>query len=215
MAAEYAADVAEIQAGDEYGNNIVSLYNPLHYIGQEGTEDLAWVCIVMGAVEGDISLFPSLNLQIAWLNAGVDAQIEWQWDGGHVPNEVLGNSFSLRVDSMVGAHDGGAAVEKAPAQAQTANGTASSASGTDLSGWVNMQDLSHVDFALADLLAYRNSGATKAVPGFDVIDHGQENYVFGDADSDARHWDVFVNGIFQNEEYAAVLRELFNQGAQE
>ncbi len=70
-------------------------------------------------------------------------------------------------------------------------------------------DPEHVVVTLADMLAYRNSGATKAVPGFDVIDHGQENYVFGDSDSDARHWDVFLNDIFQNEAYAEVLRNLF------
>ena len=30
------------------------------------------------------------------------------------------------------------------------------------------------------------------------------------ASEDARHWNVFLNDIFQNEEYASVLRELFN-----
>lgn len=37
MPASYEADVAEIIAGDAYGNNIVNLYNPLNYIGTEGT----------------------------------------------------------------------------------------------------------------------------------------------------------------------------------
>ena len=36
-------------------------------------------------------------------------------------------------------------------------------------------------------MAYRTKGASKAVPGFDVIDYGQEDYVFGDSDTDARH----------------------------
>ena len=27
-----------------------------------------------------MSMFSFLNLQIAWLNAGVDAEVEWQWD---------------------------------------------------------------------------------------------------------------------------------------
>ena len=27
-------------------------------------------------------MFNSLNMQIAALNAGIDATIEWQWDGG-------------------------------------------------------------------------------------------------------------------------------------
>lgn len=61
----------------------------------------------MGAVEGDISMTPSLNLEIAWLNAGVDTVIEWQWDGGHVPSEVLGNSLSLYIDMMYGKHVNG------------------------------------------------------------------------------------------------------------
>lgn len=209
MTAEYASDIAEITAGDEYGKNIVSLYNPLNYIGAEAVQNPAWTRLVMGAVEGDISMMPSLNLEIAWLNAGVDTVIEWQWDGGHVPSEVLGNSLSLYIDMMYGKHVNGAAVVK-PAAQQTADGTAAEPTGTDLSNWVDADDLSSVDFSLADVLAYRNSGATKAVPGFDVIDHSQENYVFGNASEDARHWNVFLNDIFQNEEYASVLRELFN-----
>jgi hypothetical protein len=30
---------------------------------------------MMGASEGDISMFNSLNLQVAWLNAGTDAEM--------------------------------------------------------------------------------------------------------------------------------------------
>ena len=100
MVAAYKADIEEVNAGDKYGNHIVSLYNPLNYIGAENTDDPTWIKIIMGASEGDISLFNSLNLQIACLNAGVDAEIEWQWDGGHVPSEALGDSFSLYVDQM-------------------------------------------------------------------------------------------------------------------
>ena len=101
-------------------------------------------------------------------------------------------------DMMYGKHVNGAAVVK-PAALQTADGTAAEPTGTDLSNWVDADDLSSVDFSLADVLAYRNRGATKAVPGFDVIDHSQENYVFGNASEDARHWNVFLNDIFQNE----------------
>ena len=209
MAADYASDIAEIYAGDEYGKNIVSLYNPLNYIGAEGTDDPTWTRVVMGAVEGDISMLPSLNLEIAWLNAGVDTVIEWQWDGGHVPSEVLGNSLSLYVDTMYGKHVSLVETVK-PAASQSAPGSAAEPAGTDLSAWVDMTDITAVDFTLADILAYRNSGATKAVPGFDVIDHGQENYVFGNESEDARHWNAFLNDIFQNEAYASVLRELFN-----
>ena len=63
-------------------------------------------------------MFNSLNLQIAMLNSGIDATIEWQWDGGHVPSEVLGDSFSLYVDQMYGEYvDGAATITKAAAEA--------------------------------------------------------------------------------------------------
>ena len=99
---------------------------------------------MMGASEGDMSMFSSLNMQIAALNAGIDANIEWQWDGGHVPSEILGESLSLYVDEMYGKYVDGS-----------------------------------VTFSLADAVSYRSAGASKAVPGFDVIDYGQEDYVFG------------------------------------
>ena len=102
MVAAYKADIAEIEAGDVYGNNIVDLYNPINYIGAEGTNDPAWARILMGASEGDISMLNSLNLEIAWLNAGTDATIEWQWNGGHVPSEIFGDSLALYVDMMYG-----------------------------------------------------------------------------------------------------------------
>ena len=91
MVAAYAADIEEIYAGDKYGKNIVSLYDSLNYIGAEDTEDPAWIRIMMGAAEGDLSMFNSLNLQLSCLSAGIDANIEWQWDGGHVPSETLAN----------------------------------------------------------------------------------------------------------------------------
>ncbi len=213
MAAAYASDIAEIEAGDEYGKNIVSLYNPLNYIGSEGTDDPAWTRIVMGAVEGDMPMMASLNLEIAWLNAGVDCEIEWQWDGGHVPSEVLGGSLALYVDEMYGKYVGGIEIARPEAAGQAQNGDAAEATGRDISGWVSAEDPSSVSFTLADVLAYRNGGATKVVPGFDTIDYGQEDYVFGSAEADARHWDVLVNAIFQNPECAEVLAPLFNAGA--
>ncbi len=211
MVAAYEEDINEILAGDEYGNNIVSLYNPPNYIGDDDTDDPTWTRIVMGASEGDMSMFASLNLQIAWLNAGVDAEIEWQWDGGHVPSEVLGESLALYVDEMYGEYaDGAVTVEKPEATAQTENGTSESASGTDLSSWVSYDDLSSVSFTLADAVSYRTAGASKAMPGFDVIDYGQEDYVFGSSDQDARHWNTYLLEIFET--YADVLEPLFNQG---
>ncbi|MCC8182945.1 MAG: hypothetical protein LIO45_08275 [Clostridiales bacterium] len=210
MVEAYAADIAEILEGDEYGNNIVSLYNPLNYIGDEGTEGPAWTRILMGASEGDMSMFSSLNLQIAWLNAGTDCEIEWQWDGGHVPSEILSSSFSLYVDQMYAEYAGGVEVETAAAEAQTSNGTATEATGADLSGWVDYSDLTSVSFSLADAVSYRTAGASKAIPGFDVIDYGQEDYVFGSSTQDARHWNTFLLEIFQ--EHADTLSELFNAG---
>lgn len=210
MVESYKSDIEEIYEGDEYGNNIVSLYNPLEYIGADGTENPTWTKIIMGASEGDISMFTSLNLQIAWLNAGVDAELEWQWDGGHVPSETLGDSFALYVDQMYGEYVSGAAeVTKEEAAAQTENGTSAEAEGTDISSWVNADDITDVSFTLADAATYRGNGASKAIPGFDVIDYGQEDYVFGDAEADARHWNKYLLEIF--EEYENVLEPLFNE----
>ena len=209
MVAAYKADIEEVYAGDEYGKNIVELYNPLNYIGAESTENPTWTKIIMGAAEGDMSMFTSLNLQIAWLNAGVDAEIEWQWDGGHVPSEVLGDSFSLYVDQMYGEYvEGAVSVEKSEAVAQTENGTSEAASGTDISSWINYEDTENVSFTLADAAAYRTAGASKAMPAFDVIDYGQEDYVFGNSETDARHWDKYLLEIFET--YADELAPLFN-----
>jgi len=209
MLEAYESDIEEIYDGDEYGKNIVSLYNPLEYIGADDTDNPTWVRIVMGASEGDMSMFSSLNMQIAWLNSDVDAVIEWQWDGGHVPSEVLGESFALYVDQMYGEYvDGANTVTKAAATAQTENGDSDEASGTDISSWVDADDISNVSFTLADAVAYRAQGASKATPGFDVIDYGQEDYVFGSTESDARHWNKYLLDIF--EEYEDVLEPLFN-----
>ena len=208
MLAEYSADVEEIYAGDKFGNNIVSLYNPLHYIGAEETDHPTWMKIMMGASEGDISLLNSLNMQIALLNAGVDADLEWQWNGGHVPSEIFCDSFSLYVDQMYGEYvDGAVTVSKPIAEKQTANGTKESADGTDISDYVTYED-GKVTFSLAAAAAYRTAGAGKAMPAFDVTDYGQEDYVFGNAEKDARHWDKTLLAILI--EYEDVLSTLFN-----
>ena len=67
----------------------------------------------------------------------------------------------------------------------------------------------NVSFSLADGMAYRTKGASKAVPGFDVIDYGQEDYVFGDSDTDARHWSEWVLKALQDNQEK--LESLFNQ----
>ena len=209
MLAAYQADITEIQAGDEYGNNIVDLYNPLNYIGAVGTHNPTWTRILMGASEGDISMLNSLNLQIAWLNAGTDAEIEWQWNGGHVPSEIFGDSLALYVDTMYGEYvDGAVRITKAAASGQKSNGDGTEPSGTDLSSWVSYDSTNGVGMTLAGAAAYRTSGAAKAMPGFDVMDYGQEDYVFGSSIADARHWDAYVLKVF--EEHRDTLAELFN-----
>ncbi|MCD7797599.1 MAG: hypothetical protein LUG95_08455 [Clostridiales bacterium] len=79
-----------------------------------------------------------------------------------------------------------------------------------MSSWVNYDDVSNVSFTLANAAAYRTAGASKAMPGFDVIDYGQEDYVFGNSEQDARHWDTFLPDIL--EEHQDTLEPLFNQG---
>ena len=191
MLASYEEDVAAVYAGDEYGKNIVELYDPIRYIGAEGTEDPTWTRIVMGAKEGDMASINSLNMQIKWLAAGTDAIVEWQYNGGHVPSEIFGDSFALWVDMMYAEHvEGAQPVEKAAAEPQTVNGSAEEANGTVLD-WVTYEN-GTVSVELEDFAAYRTAGAMKATPGFDVIDYGQEDYVFGNAEKDARHWSIYV-----------------------
>ncbi|MDO4865988.1 MAG: hypothetical protein Q4C10_05485 [Clostridia bacterium] len=214
MLAAYEADIAELEAGDAYGNNPVDLYNPLNYIGAEGTEDPAWMVMLCGAAEGDISMLNSLNLAIAASMGGIDATAEWQWDGGHVPSEIFGASLALRVDEMYGQYAenpalNGEEIAKSDADLQTGNGAAESPSGTDLTGWVCVDDDGNLSFSLEALAAYRTAAASKASPGFDVIDYGQEDYVFGDSDTDARHWSTWV--LKALEDNRETLEALFNQ----
>ena len=104
--------------------------------------------------------------------------------------------------------EGAAQIEKAAAEPQTENGTAESATGTDMTSWVNYDDISNVSVTLADAVSYRTNGASKATPGFDVIDYGQEDYVFGSETQDARHWDSYLLKVLK--EHAEELSELFN-----
>ena len=55
----------------------------------------------------------------------------------------------------------------------------------------------------------RTKGASKAVPGFDVIDYGQEDYVFGSSTADARHWSEYVLKVLR--EQRDTLESLFNR----
>ena len=61
---------------------------------------------------------------------------------------------------------------------------------------------------MADAASYRTAGAAKPIPGFDVIDYGQEDYVFGSESADARHWDKYV--LEALEKNADTLKKLFN-----
>jgi len=101
MIASYKADIAEIAKGDKYGKNIADLYNPIRYIGAEGTEDPSWSRIMMGGVEGDIAMLCSMNIAIKWMMAGVkDVILQWQWNAGHVPGDIFSMSFAGYVDRM-------------------------------------------------------------------------------------------------------------------
>lgn len=104
--------------------------------------------------------------------------------------------------------DGAVKITKTAASGQTSNGDGTEPTGTDLSGWVSYDSTSGVGMTLAGAAAYRTSGAAKAMPGFDVMDYGQEDYVFGSSTADARHWDTYVLKVF--EEYQDTLAELFN-----
>ena len=163
----------------------------------------------MGASEGDIAMMNALNLQIAGLNAGTDARSEWQWNGGHVPSEIFGDSFALYVDMMYGEYvDGAVKITKETSEGQTSNGTQEEPTGTDLSDWVSYHEEHGIEMMLTGAAAYRTSGASKATPGFDVMDYGQEDYVFGSTDADARHWDQYVLKVL--EENADTLSKLFD-----
>lgn len=110
---------------------------------------------------------------------------------------------------MYGKHvEGAVEITKPEAEEITSNGTAEEAAGTDLTGWVDSSDLSSVSFSLADAVSYRTKGASKAIPGFDVIDYGQEDYVFGSDSKDARHWDTYVLKVPR--EHEEELSGLFN-----
>ena len=53
-----------------------------------------------------------------------------------------------------------------------------------------------------------DKAASKATPGFDVMDYGQETYEFGSSTQDARHFDKYVLKVLQED--AEILSELFN-----
>lgn len=125
---------------------------------------------------------------------------------GYDPIAVDGSY--IYVDEMYGQYvEGAVEVTKAAAQTQTENGTATEATGTNISSWVSYEN-GEVNFTLKDAASYRTKGASKATPGFDVMDYGQETYEFGSSTQDARHFDKYVLKVLQ--ENAETLSELFN-----
>ena len=115
----------------------------------------------------------------------------------------------VQVDEMYGSYvEGAVTVTKGEAQQQTENGTATQATGNDISSWISYED-GQVTFSLADAASYRTKGASKATPGFDVMDYGQETYEFGSKTQDARHFDRYVLKVLQEEQES--LSELFNK----
>ena len=104
--------------------------------------------------------------------------------------------------------DGANEVSKAPSAGQTQNGTAEEATGADLSSWISRDDEGEVTMTLSGAAAYRTAGASKAIPGFDVMDYGQEDYEFGSSTADARHWNKYLLKVFKENRDA--LATLFN-----
>lgn len=89
-------------------------------------------------------------------------------------SEIFGESLALYIDEMYGKYmEGAAEITKAAPEKQTVNGDAEEASGTDISSWVSCED-GNVSFTLKDAAAYRVKGASKATPGFDVMDYGRK-----------------------------------------
>lgn len=96
----YAKDIAEIKAGDEFGSNIVHLYNPTRYIVDEETELPEQVRIVTGTKDTDASLTISLNCYIMFRMMGVDTVLGWSWDQGHCGSAPLNTTFQGWLDGV-------------------------------------------------------------------------------------------------------------------
>jgi hypothetical protein len=97
----YVDDIAQMQAGDKFGNNIVYLYNPLNYILDEQTELPAWVHIVHGTADTDSSVLISMNDGVAFDMMGVNTFFAWSWDDHHVAGDPVGTTMQGYIDAMV------------------------------------------------------------------------------------------------------------------
>lgn len=110
MLAAFREDAAIITGGDEYygytGATIVELYNPLRYILDDETEQPAWVRLVHGTQDKDVSLMTTQNDAIAWTMQGVDTALFWAWDNVHVADDPLNTSKTSYIDAMAMLEDG-------------------------------------------------------------------------------------------------------------
>lgn len=212
MLKSYQDDIAAIEGGDEYGKNITDLYDPTIHIAEGTTQDPGWVTMVLGAQEGDISLLNSLNLAIRWENAGTKTDLTWAWDRGHEPADRLEGRLPLLIDRMVGQDSKDAIkIQKPKADVVKKNGTAAKATAANVTSWIQWDKKKKTaHFSLASAQVYRTQHAVKAVPGFDVIDYGQEDELFGSASQNARHWDDHVLDALNDDQ--ETLRTLFNKG---
>ena len=172
----YETDIEEMTAGDRFGYNQVYLYDPLNYIFEENEYNPVWTTLIMNAADGEIPLFSSLNISLAWMNAGVDTSLKWLWNDEQTPAGSFGISLPLCVDRMYGKHaEGAEGSGEPPAGEQTAEKAAS--------------------LSLADILRLRFGETGQPVPAFDAFDGGGENGVFGSAGREERHWDIHVLNV--------------------
>ncbi|MCR4605300.1 MAG: hypothetical protein K5639_04800 [Eubacterium sp.] len=213
MLSDYETDIQEIDSGDKFGKKLTELYDPIKHIGSKETESPAWTKIMIGAAETDISLFNSMNLQIALLDAGTDTKLEWQWNSERKPTEMFGESFSLYVDMMYAKHvDGAQQISPAIKQKQTKNGSAKKATGKNISDIVSIGYDGKASLEIKDVTAYRTSFADKAVPCFDEPDYGPMNLLFGDEKKEARHWDSYLlKAMSENKNILGALFENNNK----
>jgi len=100
LVADYKKDLAQVLAGDEFGKNIVRLYNPERYILNKNTEMPKHVRIINGTKDTDASRTVSLNCYIEFVMRGVDATLAWSWDEGHVGADPLNTSFVAWLDGI-------------------------------------------------------------------------------------------------------------------
>lgn len=65
-------------------------------------------------------------------------QVEWQWNGGHVPSEIFGDSLALYVDMMYGKYaEKAVEITKAAPTGQTER----SGNGSDRNGYFRLGKL--------------------------------------------------------------------------